>query len=329
MKANFSFIRLLGSVVQLLTSLSAVAPGFKPRFQTAVIRVWYWSIGVALKNEDSPFLNYGYVPLDSNVIGLKLDPDDESDRFSIQLYFRVAGGRDLRGKDVLEIGCGRGGGASFIARYLHPASLAGVDLSGRAVRYCRRRHRTERLTFLRGEADHLPLPSNSFDVVVNVESSHCYPSFERFLGEVARVLRPNGVFLFADVRSREDVARVRDQIKEWFTVVEEELITANVVRALELDSDRRLLLIQKRAPRFLHNALQAFASVNGSPMFDAFATGAIQYVRFVVQQVTQPPGIAKPAFLSGQTGDIQHLAQRDEPHAEMRQFLEGGEQAGY
>ncbi len=284
MNANSSSVRLPGYIVQQLNSLiSAVAPGFKPRFQTALIRASYSTISVILKNEDSAFLNYGYVPLDSNETALKLDPDDEADRFSIQLYSHVAGRGDLRGKDVLEIGCGRGGGASFMARYLHPASLTGVDLSARAVRCCQRRHPIERLTFLRGEAEHLPLPSKSFDAVVNVESSHCYPSFERFLDEVARVLRPNGVFLFADIRPREEVAPLRERLKQRFTVVEEEFITANVIRALELDSDRKSLLIQKRAPRFLHRALQAFASVNGSPTFDAFACGALQYVRFVLQ----------------------------------------------
>jgi SAM-dependent methyltransferase len=285
MKVKFSFMQLLTYVIRRSTSpIFAIAPALKPRFQTALIRFWYWTIGVALKNDDPAFLNYGYVPLDSDAAALKLEPEDEIDRFSIQLYSRVAGGRDLRGKDVLEIGCGRGGGASFIARYLHPASLTGVDLSARAVRYCLRRHRIERLKFVRGEAEHLPLPSHSFDAVVNVESSHCYMSFEGFLSEVTRVLRPNGIFLFADLRSPEDVARIREQIKQRFTVVEEEVITANVVRALELDSDRRSLLIQKRAPRFLHKALQAFASVNGSPTFDAFSSGGLQYVRFVLQE---------------------------------------------
>ena len=248
-----------------------------------MIRASYSTVSVILKNEDSAFLNYGYTPLDSDAAVLKLDPDDETDRFSIQLYSRVAGGRDLGGKDVLEIGCGRGGGASFVARYLHPASLTAVDLSARAVRCCQRRHRIEGLRFLRGEAEHLPLPSKSFDAVVNVESSHCYPSFERFLDEVGRVLRPNGVFLFADIRPREEIAKLRERLQERFTVVEEEFITANVIRALELDSDRKSLLIQKRAPKFLHPALQAFASVNGSPTFDAFTSGALQYVRFVLQ----------------------------------------------
>lgn len=284
MKAKFSFMQLLTSVIRWVASpIFALAPTLKPRFHTGLIRVWYWTIGFVLKNEDPAFLNYGYVPLDADTVGLKLDPEDETDRFSIQLYSRVAGGPDLRGKDVLEIGCGRGGGASFIARYLHPASLTGVDLSARSVRYCRRRHRGERLTFLRGEAERLPLPDKSFDAVVNVESSHCYVSFEGFLNEVARVLRTNGLFLFADLRPPEEMERIREQIKQRFTVVEEEIITANVVRALELDSDRRNLLIQKRAPRFLRNVLQTFASVNGSPIFNAFQSGALQYVRFVLR----------------------------------------------
>lgn len=248
------------------------------------MRTVYSAISFLLKDEDSAFLNYGYVPLDSNKNELKLEVHDETDRFCLQLYSCVAGAWDLRSKDVLEIGCGRGGGASFIARYLHPASLVGVDLSARMIRYCQRHHRIDCLRFLRGEAENLPFPSNSFDVVVNVESSHGYPSFDRFLCEVARVLRPRGTFLFADFRSRSDFKLMRKQLNEQFAILEEEFITPNVIRALELDSDRKVLLIQKRAPKFLHNALWTIASVNGSSTFDAFSSGFLQYVRFVVQK---------------------------------------------
>jgi SAM-dependent methyltransferase len=275
-------LRPVVAIERLIAYASEVAPGFRPRLHTALVRAMYSSIGLMLK--DSVFLNYGYGPLDGNTNGLKLEPDDEADRISIQLYFRVAGSQDLRGKDILEIGSGRGGGASFIARYLHPASMTGIDLSVRSVRDCRRRHRVEGLTFLRGEAEHLPLPSGSFDAVVNVESSHAYPSFERFLSEAARVLRPDGRLLFADFRPREEFARVRVQLKERFTIVEEEVITANVVRALELDSDRRIRLIEKRVPRFLRKGMRIFAGVNGTPMFEAFASGAFQYIRFVLQK---------------------------------------------
>lgn len=285
MKVNFSAVQLRPAAVvqRLIVRASAVAPGLKPRLETAMIRALYSTVSLILKSEDPAFLNYGYAPIDPDVIGLKLDPVDEADRIAIELYSRVAGGWDLQGKDVLEVGCGRGGGASFIARYLHPASVTAVDLSARAVRYCRRRHRIEHLAFLRGEAEHLRFPSRSFDAVVNVESSHTYPSFEGFIEEVARVLRPGGVFLFADFRLRHQIAHLREQINKRFTVIKEEFITDAVVRALELDSDRRSLVIQKRAPRFLNKALHAFAAVNGSPTFEAFRSGELQYIRYVLQ----------------------------------------------
>uniref|UniRef100_Q01V47 Methyltransferase type 11 n=1 Tax=Solibacter usitatus (strain Ellin6076) TaxID=234267 RepID=Q01V47_SOLUE len=278
-------IRPIGIATRFIGIVSAVAPGLRSRMHRALVRTMYSGISFVLKNEDSAFLNYGYTPHDSNTTKLELLPEDEADRLSIQLYSRIAGARELRGKDVLEIGCGRGGGASFIARYLQPAALTGVDLSARAVRYCRKRHRSENLKFLRGDAEHLPYPANSFDAVVNVESSHCYPSFERFLTEVARVLRPDGCFLFADMRPREEVARMLEQLKERFVIVEEEVITTNVVHALELDSDRRNLLIQKRAPRFLHKGLQLFGSVSGSPIFEALSAGSWQYVRLVLKKM--------------------------------------------
>jgi ubiquinone/menaquinone biosynthesis C-methylase UbiE len=56
------------------------------------------------------------------------------------------------------------------------------------------------LDFVRGDAQNLHFPDQSFDAVINVEASHIYPNLERFLGEVARVLRPGGHFLYADFR---------------------------------------------------------------------------------------------------------------------------------
>jgi ubiquinone/menaquinone biosynthesis C-methylase UbiE len=273
-----------GIVHRAILLAERVAPGLRPRFQTALIRTFYSGLSVVLKSDDAAFLNYGYAPLNDQPMMVNLDPADVPDRYSTQLYLRVAGAINLRDKDVLEVGCGRGGGASFIARYLGPASMTGVDISERAVRFCRRRHPGDRLKFERGEAERLPFASSSFDAVVNVESSHCYPSFSGFVDEVARVLRPTGAFLIADLRPREEIASMRSGLAKRFTIIDEELITPNVVRALELDSDRRTRLIQRRTPKFLHKSLESFASVSGSPMFDAFAAGNLQYVRFVLQK---------------------------------------------
>lgn len=56
-----------------------------------------------------------------------------------------------------------------------------------------------------GDAEKLPLADASFDAVLNVESSHCYGNVETFFREAARVLRPDGRFLFADFRLQKEM----------------------------------------------------------------------------------------------------------------------------
>src|SRR3546814_7009494 len=106
---------------------------------------------------------------------IDLLPGDEPDRYSIQLYHQTAAALDWTGLDGLEVGCGRGGGASYVARYLKPRSLVGLDIADRAIEFCRRRHAAPGLSFVSGDAQKLPFPDESFDVVLNVESSGSYP----------------------------------------------------------------------------------------------------------------------------------------------------------
>ncbi len=141
------------------------------------------------------------------------------------------------------------------------------------------------MRFVLGDAEQLPFRSSSFDVVVNVESSHGYPNVERFLREVHRVLSPRGSFLFADFRSPGDMAILRQQIaSSGFAVVEEEPITANVVRALELDTARRLEFMERNVPRLLHGAARDFIGVEGSEVFDKLRNGHLVYMRLAMRK---------------------------------------------
>ena len=61
-------------------------------------------------------MNYDYAELDGSELDLHDHP--EKDRYFIQLYHYVAAAVELNGKKVLEVGSGRGGGASYVARVL-------------------------------------------------------------------------------------------------------------------------------------------------------------------------------------------------------------------
>jgi ubiquinone/menaquinone biosynthesis C-methylase UbiE len=253
-----------------------------PGLQKSLWRRWYGYLAGHYGGADWTFMNYGF---DDPASRPMLDSSDEPDRYCIQLYNHVAGAVPLRGLDVLEIGSGRGGGASFVARYLKPARMTGVDLSEEATRLCQRTHRVAGLDFKAGDAEQLPFESSVFDAAINVESSHCYPNLSRFFGEVARVLKPGGVFLYADFRDRDKVAAWRRVLSDsGFTIETETDITERVVKALDCENDRKLALMDRAIPRILHGAVLDFAGVRGSKMYENFHSGALAYVSFVARK---------------------------------------------
>jgi SAM-dependent methyltransferase len=158
-----------------------------------------------------------------------------------------------------------------------------MDLSPRAIQLARESYRLPGLDFRRGDAENLPFPDGSFHAVVNVESSHCYPAFRRFLAEVARVLRPGGKFFYADFRRIHEVPDWERDIKEsGFHLREKEDITADVVRALTQDSPRKESLIRQRIARFLHPAFNKFACTVGSENYQSFIEGRRFYFRYLL-----------------------------------------------
>jgi ubiquinone/menaquinone biosynthesis C-methylase UbiE len=281
-KGNFGrgSIAVLSRIIDALLNFSFA--------KKSIVWGWYQYLSRLDRDADWTFMNYGYAPLDSRWPEIKLRDEDQANRYCLQLYQRVVGAVGLQGKDLLEVGCGRGGGASFVRRYLKPRSVTGVDFSSGAVAFCKSHYRLKGLSFLQGDAENLPCPSNSFDVVINVESSHCYNSMERFLHEVRRVLRPQGSFLFADLCRREEVPLLYEQLRRsGLKILEVERVTPNVLRALELDNERRLSLIRSKAPEFLRERVQQFAGVVGSPVYKRFHSREWEYLRFVLQKGAQ------------------------------------------
>jgi SAM-dependent methyltransferase len=278
-----------------MAALLSVWPGLAPRVQKATWRAFYELASFRRGDPGTAMMNYGYASLDEDAAR---PAGDGADRYGLQLYAAVAGAADVTGQDVLEVGCGRGGGAAFVFERFGPRSVIGLDLAHRAIDGCRRRYGRAGLTFVAGDAEQLPFADDAFDVVLSVESSHCYADPSRFWREAHRVLRPGGRLLLADARhahlspdsesalfSRDDVAGLQDQLAAaGFRTVEEQDITANVVRALELDTPARRQRIERRVPRFLRPHVLTFAAIEGSPMYRAFAGGDLRYMRFVLER---------------------------------------------
>ena len=243
---------------------------FNPLGQKLSQKYFYPYLTRRLGSDDVLFLNWATRRI--RRWPCRWQTSDEPNRFPIQLYHRTATQADLSGKRVLEVGCGHGGGASYLMRTLHPASYTGLDLNPAAIAFCRKRHNLPGLDFVQGDAENLPFPDESFDAVINVESSHGYPRFPRFLAEVARVLRPGGHFLYADFRPRHDIAKWEAALADApMRLLSQRVINAEVVRGMEKNSQQWLDLIGRHVPAFLHGFARDVSGVQGSRVYRAVA----------------------------------------------------------
>lgn len=261
-----------------------------PLLRRVLWRWWYGRLAKRYQGADWTFMNYGFASPEGPLQAL--DPADEPDRLCIQLYHRVASATALAGREVLEVGSGRGGGASFIARYHQPAQMTGADFSAQAVALCRKRHAAvPRLQFVVGDAERLPFADASFDAVVNVESSHCYGHVGEFFAEAARVLRPGGWFLYTDFRAATDVPAWHAALAAqgaWEQVAHED-ITAAVADALLADNERKRQLIAEFIPPRFQHLFGEFAGLVGGQMYDGFRQRKILYHRFAFRKKPATP----------------------------------------
>jgi SAM-dependent methyltransferase len=282
---GLGFLRKLRSDFRpVMMALDLLPQQPRSAIRKLVFRLLYQSVSQTSGDYNS-FLNYGYADLDGVTNTVDLPAALEEDRVGIQLYHHLASSTDLVGLDVLEVGSGRGGGAAFVFERHKPASLIGLDLALAAVDRANELYREPGLWFEPGDAERLPFPDARFDVVLNVESSHCYPSVPTFLDEVFRVLRPGGHLVLADLRGADDLDLFREQILDaGFVLEEEEDITDNVVTALRLDSPRRLAMIRETGPAVFRPFNTAFAGVEGSNIYNQFASRELIYTRFLARR---------------------------------------------
>ena len=100
----------------------------------------------------------------------------------------------VRGKRVLDFGCGPGYGSHFIAASAD--SVVGVDVSPESLEYARRTFPRDNLAFdVIDTSCVLPYEDDSFDVVMSFQVFEHVEFPERYLQESRRVLKPGGVLL--------------------------------------------------------------------------------------------------------------------------------------
>ncbi|MGD8553857.1 MAG: class I SAM-dependent methyltransferase [Anaerolineales bacterium] len=100
--------------------------------------------------------------------------------------------------DALELGCGIGSVAAFLARE-YGMQVVGTDFDPEQIDAARRFNpENERLRYQVEDASALSFPDESFDLVVSQNVFHHVHGWEKAVMEVARVLRRGGYFIWVD-----------------------------------------------------------------------------------------------------------------------------------
>ncbi len=99
----------------------------------------------------------------------------------------------LKGKRVLDVGCGKG--AVVISCALRGANIVGFDVDEDEIRIARLRVKSysiDNALVFKGDAENIPFPDNSFDLVTATAVLEHVKNLEKVIKEIARVLRVGG-----------------------------------------------------------------------------------------------------------------------------------------
>jgi 2-polyprenyl-6-hydroxyphenyl methylase / 3-demethylubiquinone-9 3-methyltransferase len=123
---------------------------------------------------------------------------------------------DKRTASFLDVGCGGG----FLAEEFAKIGIAvtGVDPSGATIDMAQKHARTENLTidYRVGRGENLPFSDASFTMVCCCDALEHVDDPDRVIGEISRVLKPGGAFLY-DTVNRTFVSRlvIIKAMQEW------------------------------------------------------------------------------------------------------------------
>ena len=153
---------------------------------------FYTYLNKFFESTNVDFMNHGYYP--SHVFIKKEDNDFKN---QLSLYLSLFDNLKIKNKNILEVGCGRGGGIKKISKYFNFKEIHACDLNQENIKYCKSNNKTN-INFKVSNAESLNYEDNYFDIVINVESSHNYENYPLFFNEVKRVLKSDGIFLYTD-----------------------------------------------------------------------------------------------------------------------------------
>jgi len=114
---------------------------------------------------------------------------------NVFLYLKDILPKDLKGKTVLDIGCGDGRWSEYLHKLGAEKVICGLDISQDMIDLAKQRKKQQdlkRLGLVRADMRSMPIMDNSVDIALSTFSLMYFKNLERIIQEINRVLKKNG-----------------------------------------------------------------------------------------------------------------------------------------
>jgi len=268
-----------GTKNSLISILFVSLISISPRIKRTLWNKWY---NLLARNDSQGLLasmNYGYID-NTNVSTIEYTSPQ------LALYERVLGNTNINNKRVIEIGSGRGAGAAFLAGKFKPELYIGMDLAINASLNSVTPDNVSSLRFVSGDALAIPIKPKSIDIVINIESSHCYGNLAEFIKQVSGLLVNNGYFCYCDLMPPSQIKQLHQYFESHQMVVIESIdITENIIASLDSTSVENSEKIKTHIPWYLRKAFADFAGIQNTGVYNLFKSGKLVYYAFLVKKI--------------------------------------------
>jgi predicted SAM-dependent methyltransferase len=127
----------------------------------------------------------------------RMDPNTKYFERNNALYhlyrYQFAEANFVKDKNVLDIACGVGYGSRILST--SAAHVTGVDISDKAIQYAKNFYNAENIQYKVGSVENIPFDNNSIDVVVSFETIEHIVDDLKYIDEIKRVLKDNGLYI--------------------------------------------------------------------------------------------------------------------------------------
>lgn len=185
---------------------------------------YYDNVFNVFKNSNFYFYNCGFYPYNKNIV-------EEDLQYSayISMYMYLLDNINTKNLKILDVSCGLGGSTTTYYKYFNFNEIHGIDINSNFIDFCKQNNKN--IYYYNMMAEQLNYSDNSFDIITNVDSSFVYKNKLMFLQECHRVLKEDGVFIYAD----------------YFYSNEEELLLKNLYKhVIVFDITENIALASKK-----------------------------------------------------------------------------------